>query len=155
MPGYFPNMESLVNIERIDVLKGPAGNLFGSPQAIGSFANLGGTIAITSSEPGRAPVRQVGLRVGSYGERGVTFDFSQPLGSDFGLRLAGEVGRSDSETDRACSSARRRCFRAFRGRRIAIPKWYYGCGYLDNTTLDYSGLPPAGTGACGGLHHTA
>lgn len=39
MPGYFQNMESLVNVDRIDVVKGPSGGLFGSGQGIGTYGS--------------------------------------------------------------------------------------------------------------------
>lgn len=144
MPGYFPNMESLVNVERIDVLKGPAGSLFGSSQALGSFGTLGGTIGITTSEPMRAPLRRVGVSVGSYSERGASFDLSQPLGADFAVRLAAEASRSDSETERVFFK-RKALFPSVSWTPSADTKLVLRLRYLDNTTLDYSGLPPSGT----------
>ena len=144
MPGYFQGMESLVNVQRIDVIKGPAGNLFGSSQGIGSFATLGGTVGITTSEPVAAPVRQLGFRLGSYGERNTSFDFNQALSPEFGIRLVGEVGHSDSETDRVFFK-KTALFPSLSWTPSADTKVVVRLRHLENTTLDYSGLPPSGT----------
>lgn len=144
MPGYFPAQESLANVGRIDVLKGPSGALFGSSQGMGSFGTLGGTIAVTTSSPVPAPVRQVGLKLGSWGERGVTFDVNQPLGRTLAGRVVAEWSTSDSETTGV-----------YLTRRALFPSLQWTPGprtsltvrgrYMDNSTLDYSGLPVAGT----------
>lgn len=144
MPGYFQGMESLVNVQRIDVIKGPAGNLFGSSQGTGAFATLGGTVGITTSEPVAAPVRQLGFRLGSYGERNTSFDLNQALTPEFGIRLVGEVGHSDSETDRVFFK-KTALFPSLSWTPSADTKVVVRLRHLENTTLDYSGLPPFGT----------
>jgi iron complex outermembrane receptor protein len=144
MPGYFQGMESLVNVQRIDVIKGPAGNLYGSAQGLGAFATLGGTIGITTSEPVAEPLRQLGFSLGSYGERSTTFDFNQPLSEGVGIRLVGEIGNSDSETDRVFFK-KTALFPSISWAPSADTKVVLRLRHLENTTLDYSGLPPSGT----------
>jgi iron complex outermembrane recepter protein len=101
MPGYFANQESLVNVERVDVVKGPSGGLFGSSQGVGGYATMGGTIGLsTSKATSAAALRQVGVHVGSYAEKGASFDLNQPIDSTLAVRLVGEVSRSNSETDK-------------------------------------------------------
>ncbi|MEY2686817.1 MAG: Ferrichrome-iron receptor precursor, partial [Pseudomonadota bacterium] len=100
MPGYFAGFESLVAAEQIDVVKGPAGALFGATQGQGTYASTGGTIALSTraADPLR-PVREVGVRLGSFDERAVNLDLNQPLGNGWAVRLVGEVGRTGYETD--------------------------------------------------------
>lgn len=144
MPGYFGTQESLVNVERLDIVKGPAGDLFGSSQGLGSYGSLGGTVAITTAEPDQTARRRVQFRLGSQRERGVGFDVNQPLGADWAVRLVGEASDRRSETDQV-----------FFRRRALAPSLVWAPSadtkvvlkgrYLDNTTLDYSGLPLNGT----------
>lgn len=144
MPGYFPNQESLVNAERIDVIKGPTGALFGSSQGIGSYGTLGGTIAITTAEPTQETIRRIGFKVGSYGEKGTHFDVNQPINEILAFRIAGEWSDSDSETDRVFFK-RRALFPSIALTPNADTKVVVRLRYLENTTIDYSGLPVSGT----------
>lgn len=144
MPGYFPNQESLVNVERIDVVKGPAGALFGSSQGVGTSSVIGGTIAMTTRAPSATPVRDVGVKFGDYGQKGVTLDFNQPLSSTLALRLDGEVQDSKSETDRVFFK-RQALFPSLAYRPDADTEMIVRLRSLDNSTLDYSGLPVTGT----------
>jgi iron complex outermembrane receptor protein len=144
MPGYFSNLESLVNVEQIDVLKGPAGNVFGSGQATGAYATLGGTIAISTSSPERTPIRQAGITAGSYGARGVHFDFNQPLSQDMAVRLVGEASRSRSESDNVFFR-KQSLFPSMAWTPNASRSVVIKARSISNTTLDYSGLPQSGT----------
>jgi len=120
MKGNFTDQESLVNVDRIDVVKGPAGALFGS-QGVGAYDTAGGTIAITTVEPSQEIVRKLGFKVGSYGEKGVNFDINQPLDSAWAFRIAGESSNSDSETA-VFSLKKRPCSRVWPGPPVEIPK---------------------------------
>lgn len=144
LPGYFPNQERLVNVERIDVLKGPAGNLFGSVQSVGSYATLGGTIALTTSEPHQKAARQLGLSLGSYGHRGLSLDVNQPISPALAARVIGEIGREDSESD-AVFFKRRAFFPSLAWTPDADTSVVVRMRYLHSSTLDYSGLTPSGT----------
>lgn len=144
MPGYFPNLESLVNVERIDVVKGPAGNLFGSSQNVGTSTVSGGMINLTTRLPESTPVKKVSANVGSYGEKGVSFDLSQPLSEVLAIRLAGEQQGAKSETDRF-SSKRTALFPSLVYRPDSDTEVSLRVRSLDNTMLDFSGLPTTGT----------
>ncbi len=144
MPGYFPNQESLINVERIDVIKGPSGALFGSSQGMGSYGTLGGTIAMTSAEPSGDVVRKLGFKLGSYNEKGANFDVNQAAGADWAFRIAGEWSDSDSETDRVFFR-KRALFPSVAWTPGASSKVVLRLRYMENTTLDYSGLPVNGT----------
>lgn len=143
MKGNFTDQESLVNVERIDVVKGPAGALFGS-QGVGAYDTAGGTIAITTLEPAQEPVRKIGFKLGSYGEKGIDFDLNQPLDSAWAFRVTGESSNSDSETDRVFFR-KRALFPSLAWSPNGDTRVVLRVRYLDNTTLDYSGLPVNGT----------
>jgi iron complex outermembrane receptor protein len=141
--GNFTNQESLVNAERIDVIKGPSGALFGS-QGVGGYGTTGGIVAITTAEPAQEIVRKIGFKVGSYGERGTNFDINQPLDSAWAFRVAGEWSDSDSETDRVYLK-RRTLLPSLSWAPNADTKVVLRLRYLENATLDYSALPVNGT----------
>lgn len=144
VPGYFANQESLVNVEQIDVLKGPAGSLFGSAQGTGTYATLGGTVAITTSSPTQEPVRKVGLSAGSYGAAGASFDFNQPVSSELAVRLVGEYKKSDSESDDVFFRSTA-LFPSIAWSPNADTKVVAKGRFLKVATPDYSGLPRTGT----------
>lgn len=143
MKGNFTNQESLVNAERIDVVKGPSGALFGS-QGVGGYTTAGGMVLITTAEPTQEIVRKIGFKVGSYGEKGANFDINQPLDSAWAFRVAGEWSDSDSETDRVYLK-RRALFPSLSWTPNADTKVVLRLRHLENATLDYSALPTNGT----------
>lgn len=144
MPGYFPALENLANVERVDVIKGPAGNLFGSGQAMGGFGALGGTVAITTVAPEAQARQAFSVRAGSYGERGTSIDVNQPLGKALSARIVAEASDSDSETDDVYFK-RRAIFPSVALNFSDADEVILRMRYLDNATPDYSGLPVNGT----------
>lgn len=145
IPGYFPAQESLVNVERLDVVKGPSGALFGNSQGVGSYPTVGGTIAVTTAAPVAGErFGEVGLHAGSYHDKGVNLDVNQPFTEEVAARLTGEWSASDSETDRV-SFKRVALFPSLAFTPDDSTRVVVRLRYLDNTTLDYSGLPVSGT----------
>lgn len=146
VPGWFQNQESLVGIQQMDVIKGPAGGLYGSGQAIGNYSTVGGTIAVTTKDPEVKAYREVGFKGGNYGRRNAHFDVNQPLNEAWAFRINGETDRSDSETQGVF----------FRKTAVnpslawspdAKTKVVIKARMLDNSTVDYSGLPRASADA--------
>lgn len=88
---------SLVNVERIEVLKGPAGTTFGS----GFGSALGGVISVVTKAPEAVAFAQAGLRLGSFATWNPSFDINQPLGESVAVRINGEYGETDSAIDAA------------------------------------------------------
>lgn len=75
------------SVERIEVLRGPQGTLFGRN-------TIGGAISITSKAPTDEVRGQFGLTTGSYGRLDVTADISGPLTEDlFGSLTLARFGR--------------------------------------------------------------
>lgn len=145
MPGYFADQEALASVEQIDVLKGPAGGLFGASQGMGSYGNLGGTIAITTrAARSDTTVRDLGLRLGSQQDMGLSLDVNQPLGAGLAVRFIGEHGQSDSESKGVFF--RRTAFNpSLSWQPNADSQVVLRLRSLENTTVDYSGLPRTGT----------
>ncbi|MBM3397334.1 MAG: TonB-dependent siderophore receptor [Betaproteobacteria bacterium] len=146
MPGWFQNQESLVGIQQIDVIKGPAGGLFGSGQAIGNYSTVGGTIAVTTKDPAAKASREVGVRLGNFGRRNMHFDLNQPINEAWAFRVNGEHDRSDSETQ-GLFFRKSALNPSLSWSPDAKTKVVIKGRMLDSTTVDYSGLPRASASA--------
>ena len=79
----------LYSLERVEALKGPNAMTFGR-------GGGGGVINRVTKEAGFAPLREVSLQGGSFGNRRVAADLNQPWGSRVALRLNGVVENSNS-----------------------------------------------------------
>ncbi|WP_439815348.1 TonB-dependent siderophore receptor [Zavarzinia sp. CC-PAN008] len=101
--GYAGNLflsgdhDSLVNLERIEVLKGPNAVLYGG----GAGAPLGGVVNLISKLPTATASYDFGATFGSYGYWSPQFDINQPLNSDGTVlfRMTGQYTRADSFID--------------------------------------------------------
>ena len=82
----------LYNVERVEALKGPNSMLFGR-------GGGGGVINRVSKEAGFTSLREITLQGGSFGNKRVSADFDQPLGSKVALRLNGVYENSGSFRD--------------------------------------------------------
>lgn len=79
----------LYNAERIEALKGPNAMIFGR-------GGGGGVINRVTKEAGFAPLREIALQGGSFGNKRVTADWNQALGAKAAVRLNGMFEDSDS-----------------------------------------------------------
>ncbi|WP_339951645.1 TonB-dependent siderophore receptor [uncultured Albimonas sp.] len=94
LPG---DRDSLVNVERIEVLKGPNAIIYGG----GAGAPIGGVVNVVTKKPEAEPSREIGATFGSYGHWSPYFDLNQPL-TESGtvlFRLTGEYTKADSFID--------------------------------------------------------
>lgn len=80
---------STANIERIEILKGPASVLYGRSSG-------GGVINMVSKFANFDSKSSVGLYTGSYDNYGTTADLNQVLTDNLAVRLTGEYGESNS-----------------------------------------------------------
>ncbi|WP_333660923.1 TonB-dependent receptor [Acinetobacter sp.] len=80
---------STANVERIEILKGPASVLYGRSTG-------GGVINMVSKFANFDSKSSVGVYGGSYNNYGTTVDFNQVLNDNLAVRLTGEYGQSDS-----------------------------------------------------------
>lgn len=65
----------IANVERVEVLKGPASVLFGQ-------GDLGGVVNLVTKQPLNTPYYSIGYQVGQFGLHRPTIDFSGPLDKD-------------------------------------------------------------------------
>jgi iron complex outermembrane receptor protein len=144
VPGYFNPLESLVDVERIEVVKGPAGSLYGGLQAVGTGGFAGGVVSVETLAPQAAPSYGAGVRVGSYADRGAYVDLNQPLTGSAAMRLAAETQSNESETERY-KSRRASLFPSFSWRPNGDSQLSLKVRHSDVTASDYSGLPARGT----------
>lgn len=82
-----------VNLERIEVIKGPASITFAS-------ANPGGTINMVTKKPLVSNRKEVNFTVGSYGTLRSTLDFTGPLNSSKSLLYRLNIGYENSRSFR-------------------------------------------------------
>ncbi|MBB6498465.1 TonB-dependent receptor [Pedobacter cryoconitis] len=77
LPGLTNGSLDVSNVERIEVLKGPSGTLFGS-----SLISYGGLINTVTKQPHDGTATEVTYTAGSYGLNRVTADINTPLDKD-------------------------------------------------------------------------
>lgn len=87
VPGYFATPNSLLGVQRIDVVKGPSGTLQGGSQAVGSAGFLGGVVMVDTGLPGDRSGGEAELALGSRGERLASLELDRVLGGGWSARL--------------------------------------------------------------------
>ncbi|WP_278022363.1 TonB-dependent receptor [Flavobacterium ginsengisoli] len=86
----------LANVERIEVLKGPSGTLFGS-----TISSFGGVVNLVTKKPFETAATEVSYTMGSYNLNRFTADINTPLKKDKSVlfRLNAAVNREKSFLD--------------------------------------------------------
>lgn len=87
--------ESTINIERIEVLKGPNAILYGG----NSGTPVGGAVNLISKMPENMPFTQLGTTIGSNNLVKPSFDVNQPVNESVLIRVTGEYTKSESQND--------------------------------------------------------
>ena len=96
LPGLTNGSLDPANIERIEVLKGPSGTLFGS-----SLISYGGLINTITKKPYQAFGGEINYITGSFGLNRITADVNAPLGKEdkVAVRLNAAYGTENSFQD--------------------------------------------------------
>lgn len=91
---YYEDVDAsaLSNIERVEVLKGPSGVLYGQ-------SAVGGIISIITKRPQDEPAVNLALSGGNYRHKMLTIDMTGGLASGLAVRVTGEVERSGTFVD--------------------------------------------------------
>lgn len=86
----------IANVERIEVLKGPSGTLFGS-----SASSFGGVVNLVTKKPFETSATEISYTAGSFGINRLTVDLNTPLTKDKNVlfRLNAEVNNEKSFLD--------------------------------------------------------
>lgn len=83
----------IANVERIEVLKGPSGTLFGS-----TSSSFGGVVNLVTKKPFEATATEIGYTTGSFGYNQITADVNTPLNKEktvlFRVNLAANKEKS-------------------------------------------------------------
>lgn len=82
----------LANIERVEVVKGPAAVLYGR-------GSSGGIINRITKKPSTTPIREAEVTVGSFGQKRLAVDLGDTLGDVAQFRLVGALEDADSFRD--------------------------------------------------------
>lgn len=85
-----------INVERIEVLKGPTGMLYGGS---GVGTPIGGAINLVSKLPGKIAQGELGLTVGSHSSIHPFIDINQPFSETVLFRFTGEYVNEESHID--------------------------------------------------------
>jgi TonB-dependent siderophore receptor len=128
---------ALSNVERIEVLKGPSGVLYGQ-------SGLGGIVSIITKQPTDAFKGSVALTGGSFDQKMTTIDFGGPISSTLGVRLTGEIERSGSFVD-YLDVDRENLGLALAWKPTDRISAHLVAEYLHRKTLGNPGLPTVGT----------
>lgn len=96
LPGLTNGSLDPANIDRIEIIKGPSGTLFGS-----SLISYGGLINTTTKRPYKTFGGEVNYTVGSYGLQRVTADLNTPLNESktLNFRINSAYSKQDSFQD--------------------------------------------------------
>ncbi len=86
------DQSALNNVERIDVVKGPAGLVYGT-------GGPGGVVNLVTKRPLDRFAANASVTLGQRDTKIFAADVSAPLGGGFGVRVTGEAERSDSFID--------------------------------------------------------
>lgn len=91
---YYEDVDAsaLSNIERVEVLKGPSGVLYGQ-------SAVGGVISIVTKRPQQEFAASGSLGLGSYNQKIISGDITGQLTDTLSARITGEIERSDSFVD--------------------------------------------------------
>ena len=90
---YFFTQPLMMNVERIEVIKGPASMTFSS-------TDPGGSINIVTKKPLVSPRREISFSVGSYGTTIGALDFTGPLNKDKSLLYRLNIGYENGQSFR-------------------------------------------------------
>ncbi|WP_058835783.1 TonB-dependent siderophore receptor [Luteimonas abyssi] len=128
---------ALSNIQRIEVLKGPSGVLYGQ-------SGVGGLVSVITKQPTTTFSGETALSLGSHDRRALSLDVGGPLGESVGVRVTGEIERSGTFVD-AMDLDRENAGLALAWRPDARVSGHLVAEYLRRRTRNNPGLPTVGT----------
>ncbi len=104
------------DIERIEVLRGPQGTMFGRN-------NMGGLISVFTQGPHDAPPVIAAAGTGNYGSRVFNLQFNQPLSSKTDLQVSGRANHRDGYFKNLYTNQTADELNAYNGRLRLVHRW--------------------------------
>ena len=141
--------QSLLDVDHVEVLKGPQGTLYGRNTTAGA-------INITTRAPSTdRTVAEVEVGGGNYAQRSVSGYFSTPITDQFAVSIAGQYERRNPFdingyvespiTDRIAAGLRGKAVYDFGGAKAEVSAWYFKLD--DAESAAFQQLQPDSTGA--------
>jgi len=128
---------ALSNVERVEVLKGPSGVLYGQ-------SGVGGIVSIITKQPTAGFASSIALTAGSFDQRMGTIDVGGPITDTLGIRLTGEIERSGSFVN-YLDVDRENVGLALAWHPSDWVSAHFVAEYLHRQTLNNPGVPTVGT----------
>lgn len=100
LPGINNGSIDPINVDNIEVIKGPSGTLFGS-----SLISYGGLINIVTKKPYQTFGGEIGYNAGTYGMDRITADVNIPISKDASVRINAANQSEDSFQDAGFSKS--------------------------------------------------
>lgn len=136
---YYEDVDAsaLSNIERVEVLKGPSGVLYGQ-------SAVGGIVSIVTKRPLHEFGASTTFGIGSFSQKTASFDITGGLGNGFAARAIGEIERSDTFVDHQ-SMDRNNAAVSLLHQPNEIVAMHLVAEYAERRTRRHAGLPVLGT----------
>lgn len=100
LPGINNGSIDPINVDNIEVIKGPSGTLFGS-----SLISYGGLINIVTKKPHQNFSGEIGYNAGTYGMDRITDDVNIPLNKEVAVRITSAYQNENSFQDAGFSKS--------------------------------------------------
>ena len=100
LPGINNGSIDPINVDNIEVIKGPSGTLFGS-----SLISYGGLINVVTKKPHQNFSGEIGYNAGTYGMDRITADVNVPLNKDVAVRITSAYQNENSFQDAGFSKS--------------------------------------------------
>ena len=100
LPGINNGSIDPINVDNIEVIKGPSGTLFGS-----SLISYGGLINVVTKKPHQNFSGEIGYNAGTYGMDRITADVNVPLNKEVAVRITSAYQNENSFQDAGFSKS--------------------------------------------------
>ncbi|MBK9999874.1 MAG: TonB-dependent receptor [Sphingomonadales bacterium] len=136
---YYEDVDAsaLSNIDRVEVLKGPSGVLYGQ-------SAVGGIVSIITKQPQESQFGDIAVTLGQYDQKMLTVDMNTGLAPGLAVRITGEAERSGTFVDYQDMNRKNIAFNLLYAPSDSIAA-HLVAEYVDRETQRNPGLPIVGT----------
>ncbi len=136
---YYEDVDAsaLSNIDRVEVLKGPSGVLYGQ-------SAVGGIVSIITKQPQDSQFGSFAVTLGQYDQKMLTVDMNTSLAPGLAVRVTGEVERSGTFVDHQDMNRKNVAFNLLHAPSDSVAA-HLVAEYVERDTQRNPGLPIKGT----------